>query len=315
MGSAGSKAPPMTIAQEKPAARTLTNAEIGVLLAVGAHLVWGGMAVYFGLIRHISPVEIAVNRGFWALPIAIGVVTYLRQWGDVWRAVTNPKHLAILALTSLLIVFNWGFYVWSIEVGRTLESSLGYFINPLFNVIAGYIFLHERFNRAQIVAIALAAAGVIIQTVATGVFPWLGLMLGGSFCIYGLLRKLIPVGATQGFLVEAMLIAPPLLVVEYWLMKNGEARFGLTLKDTLMLIGCGGLTAGALLFFAEAVKRIRYSTAGILQYISPSLVFLTAVFMFHEPMDRWKLLSFACIWTALAIYSVSAFRSDATKPA
>ncbi|MBK8770052.1 MAG: EamA family transporter RarD [Rhizobiales bacterium] len=293
----------------------MSETQKGVLFCVIAHLFWGGMAPYFGFMRHVHVMEIAVNRGVWSVPIAALIVGYFGQFPAVWKIFRNPRHLAILALTSSIIVFNWGFYVWSIEVGRTLESSLGYFINPLFNVIAGYIFLHERFNRAQIVAIALAAAGVIIQTVATGVFPWLGLMLGGSFCIYGLLRKLIPVGATQGFLVEAMLIAPPLLVVEYWLMKNGEARFGVTLKDTLMLIGCGGLTAGALLFFAEAVKRIRYSTAGILQYISPSLVFLTAVFMFHEPMDRWKLLSFACIWTALAIYSVSAFRSDATKPA
>ncbi len=121
--------------------RTLTKAELGVLLAVMAHLVWGGMAFYFGLIRHISPVEIAVNRGLWSLPIAAAVVWYLGQWGDVWRAVAKPRNVAILALTSGLVVFNWGFYVWSIEVGRTLESSLGYFINPLLNVVMGYLFL------------------------------------------------------------------------------------------------------------------------------------------------------------------------------
>lgn len=288
----------------------LTDSQKGILYCVIAHLFWGGMAPYFGFMRHVHVMEIAVNRGVWSLPIAALIVGWMGQFPDVWRIFRNPRQLAILALTSCLIVFNWGFYVWSIEVGRTLESSLGYFINPLLNVIAGYLFLHERFTRAQIVAIALASLGVIIQTVATGVFPWLGLMLGSSFCLYGLLRKMIPVGATQGFLVEVMLIAPPLLIVEYWLMQRGLARFGSTPTDTLMLIGCGGLTAGALLFFAQSLKRIRYSTAGILQYISPSLVFLTAVFMFGEPMDRWKLLSFAFIWAALAIYSVSALGNE-----
>jgi chloramphenicol-sensitive protein RarD len=293
----------------------MSEAQKGVLFCVIAHLFWGGMAPYFGFMRHIPVMEIAVNRGVWSLPIAALIVWWLGQSSDIWRVFRTPKHLAILALTSAIIVFNWGFYVWSIEVGRALESSLGYFINPLLNVVAGYFFLHERFNKAQVVAIALAAAGVIIQTIATGVFPWLGLMLGGSFCLYGLLRKMIPVGATQGFLVEVMLIAPPLLVVEYVLMQKGIAKFGGNAFDTVMLLGCGALTSGALLFFAESLKRIRYSTAGILQYISPSLVFLTAIFMFGEPMDRWKLLSFVFIWVALAIYSFSAFHSDGKKPA
>lgn len=293
----------------------LSESQKGILFCVIAHLFWGGMAPYFGFMRHVHVMEIAVNRGVWSLPIALAIVAWFGQLPDIARILRNPKQLAILAFTSSIIVFNWGFYVWSIEVGRTLESSLGYFINPLLNVVAGYLFLHERFTRAQIIAIALAALGVIIQTVATGVFPWLGLMLGGSFCIYGLLRKLIPVGATQGFLVEVMIITPPLLAVEYWLMQKGVAKFGTNATDTLMLLGCGVLTAGALLFFAESLKRIRYSTAGILQYISPSLVFLTAIFMFGEPMDRWKLLSFACIWVALAIYSFAALRSERPVPA
>jgi chloramphenicol-sensitive protein RarD len=300
-------------AHEKPAARSLTNAEIGVLLAVGAHLVWGGMAVYFGLIRHISPVEIAVNRGFWALPIAIGVVTYLRQWGDVWRAVTNPKHLAMLALTSLLIVFNWGFYVWSIEVGRTLESSLGYFINPLLNVVMGYLFLGERFTRAQKLALGLAVIAVLIQTFALGHVPWLGLMLAATFCLYGFLRKTIPVGPTQGFLIEVAIAAGPLLLAQWWLISKGEAHFGTNSFDTLMLMGCGVMTATALILYTASVRRIRYSTAGLLQYISPSLVFLTAVFIFGEPMNALKLVSFVIIWTGLAIFSFATLKDEHSR--
>ena len=195
-------------------------------------------------------------------------------------------------------------------MGRALESSLGYFINPLLNVIVGYLFLGERFTRAQIVAICFAAAGVILQTVATGVFPWLGLALGGSFCVYGLLRKTIPVGPTQGFFVETLVIAVPLLFAQFYIMNLGIAHFGTNFKDTALLWGCGIWTTSALVFFAASLKRIRYSTAGILQYISPTLVFLTAILMFGEHINGWKLFSFVLIWIGLAIYSTSALRED-----
>lgn len=288
----------------------LSEQHKGILYAVIAHLFWGAMAVYFGLMRHIPAMEIAVNRGVWSLPIAALIVARLGQFPDVSRILRSPRYLAILTLTGSIIVFNWGFYIWAIEQGRTIEASLGYFINPLLNVLAGYLFLGERFTRAQLVAIVLATIGVLVQTIAAGAFPWLGLMLGFSFCIYGLLRKTIPVGPTQGFFIETLVIFVPLLLVEYWFYTRGEMHFGGNLKDTLMLMGCGGLTTGALVFFAASIKRIRYSTAGLLQYISPSLVFLTAVFIFKEHIDGWKLVSFVLIWVALAIYSVSALRED-----
>ena len=305
----------MAVADQPMTRASLSEAEKGVAFALMAHLVWGGMAFYFGLIRHISPVEIAVNRGLWSLPIAAVIVWWLAQYRDVLKAVASPRTLAILTLTSGLIVFNWGFYVWSIEVGRTLESSLGYFINPLLNVVAGYLFLGERFTRAQLVAIGLAVVAVLVQTVAAGVFPWLGVMLAVTFCLYGFLRKTIPVGPTQGFLIETGIIAAPLLLAEAWLASRGQARFGGTLFDTAMLMGCGALTASSLVLFAASIKRLRYSTAGLLQYISPSLVFLTAVFIFGEPLDTWKLLSFLIIWTALAIFSVSAIRGERSRRA
>lgn len=284
----------------------------GVLFAVIAHLFWGGMAVYFGFMRHINPMEIAVNRGVWSLPIAGAVIWYLGLGSKVWTAFKNPRLMMILALTSAIIVFNWTLYIWCIQHGRTLEASLGYFINPLLNVLAGFIFLGERFNRVQLAAIALAAVAVIVETVATGAFPFLGLSLAVSFCIYGLLRKQIAVGAVEGFFLEVLIITGPLLAVQYWLSTQGEAHFGGSALDTAMLVGCGAFTSGALIFFAASIKRLRYSTAGLLQYISPSLVFLTAVFIFHEPMDHWKFLSFALIWAALAVYSVSSLRSETT---
>jgi chloramphenicol-sensitive protein RarD len=291
----------------------LSEQHKGILFNVIAHLFWGGMAVYFGFMRHIPAMEIAIHRGLWSVPLAILIVWWLGQTKEVLAVFRQPRNLALLALTGSIIVLNWGFYIWSIEVGRALESSLGYYINPLLNIVAGYFLLGERFNRAQLAAIALAVVAVLIQTISSGVFPWLGLLLGGSFCIYGLIRKQVSVGPTQGFLVEVLLIAVPLLVLEAFFFKSGVARFGATVSDTLLLIGCGAWTTGALVFFAASLKRIRYSTAGILQFISPSLVFLTAIFMFGEPIDRWKLLSFALLWVALTIYSVSAIREERAK--
>lgn len=303
----------MTAIGNTTPARRLSDAEKGVALAVLAHLIWGGMAVYFGYLRHVSPIEIAVNRGLWSLPVAALAVWYLGKTGEVLKVIASPRHLAILALTSALVVFNWGFYVWSIQVGRTLESSLGYFINPLLNVVMGYLFLGERFSRPQLVALALAAAAVLIQTVALGVFPWLGLMLASTFCLYGFLRKIIKVGPIEGFFVEVAILAVPALIAQGWLARNGMAHFGAAAFETLMLMGCGVMTAATLMFYTSSIRRIRYSTAGLLQYISPSLVFLTAVFIFGEHLNGWKLLSFAIIWIALAIFSVSAIRDERSR--
>ncbi len=298
---------------DTPVKTGLTPAEKGVLYAVLAHLTWGAMAVYFGFMRHISPVEIAVHRGLWSIPFAALIIWWLGQYRDVWRAAASKRNLAILTLTSAIIVFNWGFYVWSIEVGRTLESSLGYYINPLLNVVMGYLFLGERFNRMQMVALFLALVAVLIQTFAAGVFPWLGLMLAATFCLYGFLRKTIAVGPTQGFFIEVCIIAIPLLLMQFWLASRGEAHFGGATSDTLLLMGCGLMTTTALVFFALSIKLLRYSTAGLLQYISPTLVFLTAVFVFGEPMDKWKLLSFVVLWIGLAIYSWSALRDERNR--
>jgi len=305
----------MSVAEQPMPSASLTEAQKGAIFCVAAHLVWGGMAVYFGLIRHISPLEIAVNRGLWSLPIAGLVIWWLGHSEGVRRALAQPKIVLTLTFTSLLIVFNWGFYVWSIEVGRTVEASLGYFVNPLFNVVAGFLFLGERFTRAQTLAIGLAAIGVAIQSVASGVVPWLGLTLGATFCLYGFIRKTVNVGAVEGFFIETLLIAVPMIAAEAWLFSKGEAWFGSAPYDTIMLMGCGVMTAAALMLFAAAIKRIRYSTAGLMQYISPSLVFLTAIFVFREPMDGWKLASFVIVWVALAIFTVSAVREDRSRRA
>jgi chloramphenicol-sensitive protein RarD len=300
----------MVTASEAVVAKGLSESEKGALYCFLAHLVWGGMAFYFGLMRHISAPEIAIHRGLWSLPIAAVMLLIMGRMAAALRVLSDPRKLVTLMLTSFLIVFNWGFYVWSIEAGRTTEATLGYYMNPLLNVVAGYFFLNERFSRIQFWAIMLAAAGVLVQTFAAGVFPWVGLMLGTTFCLYGFIRKTVDVGPVEGFFVETVVIAGPALALAVWLGETDKAAFLSNTRDTLMLMGCGAVTSAALILFAAAIKRIRYSTAGLMQYISPSLVFLTAVFVFGEPMNRWKLASFVLIWAALAIFTVAALRED-----
>jgi chloramphenicol-sensitive protein RarD len=310
----------MSAIDQSVSAVHLSEARKGVIFGIAAHLVWGVMAYYFKLIADVSPVEVAVHRGLWSLAVAALVIWFLGQFDDVRKAIANPRILLTLLFTSLLIVFNWGFYVWSIQNGHTIEASLGYYINPLLNVVAGALFLGERFTRLQLLAIGIAVVAVLLQTIAAGVVPWLGLMLGSTFCLYGFIRKTVDVGATQGFFIEVLIIFPPALAIAMWMGGTGEAAFLTTSFYTLMLMGCGVLTAAALLFFAAAIKRIRYSTAGLMQYISPSLVFLTAVFIFGEPMNIWRWLSFALLWVALAIYSYAALKEgrrmqEAEEPA
>ena len=288
----------------------LSNQNRGVIYAVIAHLFWGTMAVYFGLIRYLDPLEIAVHRALWSVPIGLGLAWYLGLLPSVWAVVHNTRLMATLLFTSLLVIFNWTLYVWCITHGRTLDASLGYFINPLMNVAVGFVFLKERFTQPQMLAIALAVFAVVVVTFGTGVFPWIGLSLAATFCLYGYLRKTMTVGAIEGFLVEVVLALLPLLAADAWLGSKGELNFGHDLFSTLMLIGCGGFTAGALMFYSASLKLIRYSTAGLLQYLSPSLVFLTAVFIFGEKLDPWKLSGFVIIWLALAIYSIASLREE-----
>ena len=295
--------------------QSLSGEQRGVLYAVIAHLFWGAMAFYIGLLRFVNPLEIAANRSLWSIPIGLFVCWRFGLLNALWRIVTNKRLMAIFCFTSFLVAFNWTLYIWCITSGRTLDASLGYFINPLLNVAAGYVFLGERFTKPQMLAIALAVAAVILVTFGTGVFPIIGLSLAGTFCLYGLVRKKVPVGAIEGFTIEVILTSIPLLAIEIYLGQQGQAHFGAGVVTTIMLIVLGAFTSGALLFYSVSLKLIRYSTVGILQYLSPSIVFLTAIFVFGEHLDPWKFAGFAIIWVACAIYSVSAILDERAKSA
>jgi chloramphenicol-sensitive protein RarD len=294
-----------------PSLDRLSPAQLGVFYLAVAHLIWGAMAYYLKLLIYIPAWELAMHRAVWSVPVAGLTLLWQGRMGDVIGVLRRPRDLLTLAFTGSLIACNWGFYIWSIEVHRTIEASLGYYINPMINVLFGLAFLGERFSRMQTAAIALACVGVLMQAWAVGVFPWLGLFLATTFSLYGFIRKTIAIGPAQGFFVEASLMAVPAAAVLAWLALRGEGHFGVAWGETLGLIGLGVMTAAPLLLFATAIKLVRYSTAGMMQYISPSLVFLTAVFVFGEPMSFWRWMSFVVIWIALALYTWASVRNEA----
>jgi chloramphenicol-sensitive protein RarD len=229
-------------------------------------------------------------------------------------AVRTPRMLAMAAITAVLITANWSIYVWAIAVDRTVETALGYYINPLVNVVVGALLLSEKLDRLQIVAVALAAAAVTILTIEQGILPWVSLALAFSFAAYGFFRKTLPIGPSQGFLLEVLILSVPALAYVIWLQATGQGHFlsGST-NDTLLLIGCGPITAVPLLLFAFGARLLRLSTIGIMQYIAPTMVFLIAVFAFHEPFGTAQAIAFALIWSALALYTFAMFQNRARK--
>ncbi len=280
----------------------------GIICALIAYLLWGTYAAFFALLAHVNALEVVAHRAFWSIPIAAAVMLVMGRTQDVLRVVKTPKLLGLMCLTTLLVTISWGVFVWAVAVGRALETSLAFYINPLLNVAVGYLVLREKMTALQMVAIALAIVGVAYQTWALGVFPWLSLLLGAAFSAYGFLRKTIDVGPVQGFFVESSILSVLGLAVVTWLGIREPLSFGSDWNTTVLLLACGPMTALPLMFFATAARRIRFSTLGLLQYIAPSMLFLTAVFVLHEPLQQAQLVTFGFIWTALALYSFSSLR-------
>lgn len=296
--------PTMTDTSAPFAGRSTTRHGLGFALA--AFGLWILGPLFFKLIGHISPLEIVAHRALWSVPVGAAIVLYAGRTADIVRALKTPRLLALLFVSTVLISFNWTVFVWAVANDRTLDASLGYFINPLLNVLIGYVFLSERLTRAQVVAVGLAATGVVIQTVSVGVFPWVAMLLAVSFATYGYLKKTIAIGPVQGFVVETALLSPLALGYMIWLGASGTAAFGGTAFDTAMLLACGPATAIPLILFASAARRLRYATIGLMQYMVPTGFFFIAVYLFGEPVSAGKLTSFVFIWVALAIYSIDA---------
>ncbi|MER9301664.1 EamA family transporter RarD [Mesorhizobium sp. M0496] len=283
-----------------------SKARRGFLLALGAYLLWGMLPFYMKAVAHLPLAEVIAHRIVWSVPIAAAVLVWAGRTTDFKAALRSPRTIAMAALTAALISVNWGIYVWAIAVDRTVETALGYYINPLVSVVVGALLLGERLDRLQIAAVVLAAVAVAVLTIEGGKLPWVSLALAFSFAAYGFFRKTLPIGPSQGFLLEVLLLSVPALGYIIYLIATGQDHIvSSSGADTALLIGCGPITSVPLLLFAFGAKLLRLSTIGIMQYIAPTMVFLIAVLIFDEPFGTTQAVAFALIWAALAVYSWS----------
>lgn len=286
----------------------------GLLYALTAYFMWGFLPLYMKMVAHISPAEVVAHRVLWSLPIATVIIWALGRTADLRAVLRAPQMLGMAAVTAVLVSINWGIYVWSIGSGHALEAALGYYINPLFSVALGAMVLGERLNRLQLAAIALAALAVAILTWETGSLPLVALGLTISWGAYAFLKKSLPIGPNQGFFLEVLILSPLALAYVIWVQASGRGHF-LTgpASDTALLLGCGVVTAVPLMIYANGAKRLRLSTIGIMQYIAPTMIFLTAVLVFKEPFDGASRIAFPMIWLALVIYTAGLFRQARAK--
>ena len=277
----------------------------GVLCGVSAYLIWGMSPLYWKLLQTVPAFEIINHRMIWSFLFLIPLLVRKHRWREVKSAFLNPRTLSVLLLSALLLALNWLLYIWAVNHDRVLQASLGYYINPLVNVLLGILFLKERLRRAQAVAFVMAAAGVLYLTVHYGGFPWISLAMAFSFGLYGLIRKIVPAGSLTGLSVETLLLSVPASIWLIHLNRSGTGTFlhsGCILD--LILIGTVLVTALPLLLFIRGTRSLNLSTMGFLQYIAPTCMFLLGVFAFKEPFAKAQVISFMLIWTALFIYSL-----------
>ncbi|OYD03472.1 EamA family transporter RarD [Rhizobium sp. N4311] len=284
----------------------------GFAFALTAYLLWGFLPIYMKAVAHISPAEVIAHRIVWSLPLAGMVLIVLGRTADIATALRSPRMLAMAALTASLITVNWGTYVWAIGAGHSLDAALGYFINPLFSIFLGAVLLKEKLQPLQIAAIALAALAVAILAFDSGGIPWVALTLAISWGFYALLRKTLPLGPNQGFFLEVLILSgPALLYILYLEFGSGQGHLYRTgLADTALLLGCGVITAVPLMIYANGAKLLKLSTIGIMQYIAPTMIFLIAVFIFHEPLGTARMIAFPLIWAGLFLYSWSMLKGS-----
>ena len=280
----------------------------GFLYALTAYLLWGFLPLYMKALAHVPPPEVIAHRVVWSLPVALAVLWWLGRTSDLKAALLSPRMLAMGALTAALISVNWGIYVWAIGSGHALDAALGYYINPLFSIFLGAVLLRERIGRWQAAAIALAGVAVAILTWDAGRLPVVALGLTVTWGFYAFLKKWLPIGPNQGFALEVLILLPLALAYAIWAALRGESAFMAMGTDTVLLACAGLVTAIPLILYANGAKLLRLSTIGILQYVSPTLIFLVAVFVFDEPFSGVKAVAFALIWSALAVYTFGMMR-------
>ena len=282
----------------------------GILSGIGAYALWGFFPIYWKYLHDVPALQVIGHRIGWSFLLLILVILVSRQWTEFRSAVSQPKVIGIYSIAAVLLSINWLVYVWGVNAGFIVETSLGYFINPLLSVLLGVIFLRERLRPAQWIPVSIAAIGVIYLTIVYGRLPWIALSLAVSFGFYGLVKKLAPLGSLHGLTLETGIVFPAALIYLLIVESNGSGAFlhQTTLTD-ILLIGAGVVTTIPLLMFASAAKQIPLTVIGLLQYIAPTLQFLIGVFIYKEPFDQSHLVGFGIVWVALVIFWVENYLS------
>lgn len=288
---------------EKSALAGRRDLRDGIVAASGAYIIWGLVPIFFKQLAEVPAGEIIAHRVVWSLLLMTAFLAVGRGFQAAWQVAREPAQLFRIVIAAVLVMSNWLAFVYGVNAGRILETSLGYFILPLFNVALGVLVLKERLRPLQWLAVLLAAFGVLLEALRLGHLPWISLVLAGTFGIYGLLRKQMPLDAASGLFLETACMTPVALLYLAWLAFNGAASFGSVPTRDALLIASGAVTAIPLLLFAIGARRLPLNVMGFLQYLAPTLTFLLAVFVYGEPMNMARLASFVLIWIGLAIFT------------
>ena len=285
----------------------------GLIAAFMAYLMWGVLPVYFKMVGDVAVTEVLVHRIVWAVPFGAVIIFWRRQWSEVRQALGNARVLAFLTLAAVLIGVNWFVYIWAVQSNQIFQASLGYYINPLLFTLAGVLLFGERLRRFQTAAVFLAATGVLVLTISRGQFPVIALSLGTLFTIYGVIRKQVVVGGMPGLFVETLVLFPLSAAYLIWIMNAGDAAFTLSNPSMVgMLLLAGPFTVLPLLCFALATRRLSLSTVGFMQFIAPTLQFITGLY-YGEVLTTAHAVCFGLIWIAVGLFSWDAWR--ASRPA
>ncbi len=291
------------------------DARDGVIAGLIAYSLWGVLPVYFKLVGTVAPAEVLLHRIVWAVPFGALIVHLRRQWPEVRRAFTHRVMLASLATSAAFISVNWFVYIFAVQQNEVFQASLGYYINPLMYVLVGVLFLGESLRRPQIAAVILATLGVLVLTFSGGKFPAIALFLALSFTVYGVVRKRVVIGGMPGLFVETALLLPIAVVWLGWLMYAGQSAFGVgDTGTTLLLLLAGPITVIPLLCFALAARRLALTTIGFMQFLAPTLQFLTGIY-YGEQLTVPHLICFGCIWIAVILFSMDAVRASRRRAA
>lgn len=287
----------------------------GIWYAIGAYVCWGLFPIYWKWLHAVPALQLLGHRIGWSFLLLCAVILLSKQWRAFRAAALNRRVLLIYLVAALLIAVNWLTYIWAVNAGFIVETSLGYYINPLLSVLMGVIFLRECLRPMQWLPIGMAAAGVLYLTFAYGALPWIALTLAFSFGLYGLIKKVAPLNSLHGLTLETGILFLPALA---WLLYSDASGQGAFLHtgagSALLLIGAGAVTTVPLLMFASAAQRIPLSLVGILQYIAPTLQFLLGVLVYHEPFDQAHFIGFGIVWAALIIFGVEGFLAHRAQP-